>query len=171
MPCYLPTDIPEKYWFERKVYNTRLRVFLLFFRRSALQFYILHKKPVYRQTQSTHHTHRNQRKDRKTVPASILDHVRFFPPAWSHAPPNHAAVSDVEFESQCKNKKLSYRRWTARCVVSVEILPIATQQCRNYLYDKSWTKRNYEVWRVTVGRCVVNMCTQPWRDRVVSIVQ
>jgi len=24
-----------------------------------------------------------------------------------------------------------------RCVVSVEILPTATQQCRNYLYDKS----------------------------------
>ena len=38
------------------------------------------------------------------------------------------------------NKKLSYRRGTARCVVSVEILPIATQQCINYLYDKSWTK-------------------------------
>ena len=36
-----------------------------------------------------------------------------------------------------KNKKLSYRRGTARCVVSIEILPIATQQCRNYLYDKS----------------------------------
>ena len=35
------------------------------------------------------------------------------------------------------NKKLSYRRGTARCIVSVEILPIATQQCRNYLYDKS----------------------------------
>ena len=34
-------------------------------------------------------------------------------------------------------KKLSYRRGTARCVVSVEILPTATQQCRNYLYDKS----------------------------------
>jgi len=33
------------------------------------------------------------------------------------------------------NKKLS--RGTARCVVSIEILPIATQQCRNYLYDKS----------------------------------
>ena len=35
------------------------------------------------------------------------------------------------------NKKLSYRRVTARCVVSIEILPIATQQCRNYLYDKT----------------------------------
>ena len=35
------------------------------------------------------------------------------------------------------NKKLSYRRGTARCVVSIEILPIATQQYRNYLYDKS----------------------------------
>ena len=43
------------------------------------------------------------------------------------------------------NKKLSYRRGTARCVVSIEILPIATQQCRNYLYDKSWPNRWYEV--------------------------
>jgi len=43
------------------------------------------------------------------------------------------------------HKKLSYRRGTARCVVSIEILPIATQQCRNYLYDKSWTNRWYEV--------------------------
>ena len=34
-------------------------------------------------------------------------------------------------------KKLSYRRGTARCIVSIEILSIATQQCRNYLYDKS----------------------------------
>ena len=33
--------------------------------------------------------------------------------------------------------ELSYRRGTARCVVSIEILPIATQQCRNYSYDKS----------------------------------
>jgi len=35
------------------------------------------------------------------------------------------------------NKKLSYRRGTARCVVSVEISPTATQQCRNYLYTTS----------------------------------
>ena len=42
-------------------------------------------------------------------------------------------------------KKLSYRRGTARCVVSVEILPTATHQCRNYLYDKSWTIRSYGV--------------------------
>jgi len=36
-----------------------------------------------------------------------------------------------------KYKKLTYRRRITRCIVSVEILPIATQQCRNYLYDKS----------------------------------
>ena len=42
-------------------------------------------------------------------------------------------------------KKLSYRRGTARYVVSIEILPIATQPCRNYLYDKSWPNRWYEV--------------------------
>jgi len=38
------------------------------------------------------------------------------------------------------HKKLSYCRGTARCVVSVEILLTVTQQCRNYLYDKFWTK-------------------------------
>ena len=43
------------------------------------------------------------------------------------------------------NKKLSYRWGTARCVVSIEILPIATQQCRNYLYATSWPNRWYEV--------------------------
>ena len=36
-----------------------------------------------------------------------------------------------------EHKKLSYRRGTARCVVSVVILQITTQQCRNYLYNKS----------------------------------
>ena len=35
------------------------------------------------------------------------------------------------------HKKLSYRRVTARCVLSVVILPIAMKQCRNYLYDES----------------------------------
>jgi len=41
----------------------------------------------------------------------------------------------------CYHKKLDQLSpRTARCVVSVEILPIATQQCRNCLYDKSWTK-------------------------------
>ena len=53
----------------------------------------------------------------------------------------------AETAFQTLDKKLIYRRGTARCVVSVEILPIATQQCRNYacLYDKSWTNRSYEV--------------------------
>ena len=63
------------------------------------------------------------------------------------------------------NKKLSYRRGTARCVVSVEILPIATQQCRNYMY-KSWllNKSKLWSWKVKVGRCVTNMYTQPWHE-------
>jgi len=53
-------------------------------------------------------------------------------------------VGRQEGHLACKNKKLSYRRGTARCVVSIEILPIATQQCRNYLY-KFWPNRWYEV--------------------------
>jgi len=46
------------------------------------------------------------------------------------APPRQAGRNLLD-------KKLSYRRVTARCVLSVVILPITTQQCRNYLYDKS----------------------------------
>ena len=68
------------------------------------------------------------------------------------------------------NEKLSCRRGTARCIVSVEISSIATQQCRNYLYDKSWTNRSYEVGRFSWRQCAINMCTQPWRDRVPFIV-
>ena len=60
----------------------------------------------------------------------------------------------------CNYKKLSCRRGTARCVVSVEILPIATQQCRT---TKVLNKSKLWSWRVEVGWCVVNMCTQPWR--------
>ena len=57
------------------------------------------------------------------------------------------AVLDMKFKASfivhvlsffhCCNMKLSYRRGTERYIVSVEILQIATQQCRNYLYDKS----------------------------------
>jgi len=49
---------------------------------------------------------------------------------------NESNVLTIDTVSHCY-KKLSYRRGTARCVVSIEILPVATQQCRNYLYDKS----------------------------------
>jgi len=45
--------------------------------------------------------------------------------------------SNAGYRSTYCYKKLSYRRVTARCVLSVVILPITTQQCRNYLYDKS----------------------------------
>ena len=55
------------------------------------------------------------------------------------------AASAKSQAEQRTDKKLSYRRGTARCVVSIEILPIATQQCRNYLYDESWPNRWHEV--------------------------
>ena len=48
-----------------------------------------------------------------------------------------AIAASTEYDSNSTHKKLSYRRVTARCVLSVVILPITTQQCRNYLYDKS----------------------------------
>ena len=58
------------------------------------------------------------------------------------------------------DKKLSYRRVTARCVLSVVILPITTQQCRNYLYDKSWLNWWYEVGGLVGGNVSWTMCTQ-----------
>ena len=69
--------------------------------------------------------------------------------------------NEFAFTVQVKhNKKLSYRRGTARCVVSIEILPFATQQCRNYLYDKSWPNRWYEVGDLVGGNVSWTMCTQ-----------
>ena len=69
-----------------------------------------------------------------------------------------------------RNKKLSYRRVTARCVLSVVILPITTQQCINYFHDKSWPNWWYEVGGLVGGNVSLSwtMCTQPWRDRVGS---
>jgi len=51
-------------------------------------------------------------------------------------------IIDVE---RVEHKKLRYRRVTARCVLSVVILPITTQQCKNYLHDNTWPNRWYEV--------------------------
>jgi len=64
------------------------------------------------------------------------------------------------------NKKLSYRQVTAWCVLSVAILPITTQQCRNYLYDKSWPNRWYEVGSLVGGNVsnkptTVELCISP----------
>jgi len=57
----------------------------------------------------------------------------------------------------CTNKKLSYRRGTARCVVSVEILPSDTQQCRNYLYNNN----NNNLYKYT--------CTSPEQIEVMKL--
>jgi len=47
-------------------------------------------------------------------------------------------LASITFDDSSKyDKKLSYRRGPARCVMSVEILPVATQQRRNYLNDMS----------------------------------
>jgi len=45
--------------------------------------------------------------------------------------------NSIHDKTSVVNKKLSYCRGTARYVLSVVILQITTQQCRNYLYDKS----------------------------------
>ena len=65
------------------------------------------------------------------------------------------------------NKKLSYRRGTARCVVSVANCHATVQKL---LVRQVLNKSKLWSWRVKVGRCVVNMCTQPWRVRVAFIV-
>ena len=65
------------------------------------------------------------------------------------SPPKKKRVLNVLNDLIRKHdKKLSYRRGTARCVVPVEILPTATQQCRNYLHDKFRTNRSYEIGRL-----------------------
>jgi len=74
-----------------------------------------------------------------TVSTPLLD-VTYFAGLSSAAGQHNS--SRLELHNQLLSfsleyKKLRYRRGTARCVVSIEILPIATQQCRNYLYDKS----------------------------------
>ena len=56
--------------------------------------------------------------------------------------PAHCGIHKVKYTTKmnfyfCHNNKLSYRRGTVRCIESIEILLIATQQCRNYVYDKS----------------------------------
>jgi len=68
------------------------------------------------------------------------------------------------------NKKLSYRRGTTPCFVSVEILPIAIATVQKLLVRLVLDKSKLWSWRVTVGQCVINMCSQPWRDQVASIV-
>ena len=117
-----------------------------------------------------------------TTPAH--HHSRFFTGQMPFLSPNQQSQSTVPVNTTlnhitinwlrnlCHNsnnkiyKKLRYRQATMRCVVSVEISPTATQQCRNYLYDKSWPNRWYEVGDLVGGNAWQTMCTQPWRDRV-----
>ena len=66
--------------------------------------------------------------------------IRYSTNSAASSPTGSFFCRTVLHEWKLYYKKLSYRRGTARCVVSVEILPFATQQCRNYFYGKSWTK-------------------------------
>ena len=67
--------------------------------------------------------------------------TKFGERAFSHAGPatwNSCPTTSAPWPIlSSSDKKLSYRRGTSRRVVSNEILLTATQQCRNYLYDKS----------------------------------
>jgi len=74
------------------------------------------------------------------------------------------------------NKKLSYRWVTARCVLSVVILPVTTQQCRKYLYDKSWPNRWYELGGLVGGNVrfinkptTVELCISPVYRRLAVV--
>ena len=103
-----------------------------------------------------------------TIADPILESYRIMPShrLWRLWPP----TSDLVIPTL--RPELSYRRGTARCVMSVEILPIATQQWRKKLLVRQvLNKATLWSWRVTVGQCVINMCTQPLRDRVASIIR
>jgi len=91
------------------------------------------------QAQSTKRPERNSKRQQCTVYRRYSSHT--MTPCLLHCKLLHykllIAVSIY--------KKLSYRQGTVWCIMSVEILPTAMQQCRNYLYDKSWTNPSYEV--------------------------
>jgi len=60
-----------------------------------------------------------------------------------------------------RDRAMRHVSWNlANCHATVQKLLV--RQVLNKL--KLWS------WRVTVSRCVINMCTQPWRNRVASIV-
>jgi len=63
-------------------------------------------------------------------------------------------------------------RAVKRVCVCVCVCVCAMQHCRNYLYNKSQVLNKSKLWswRVVVGQCGINMCTQPWRDLVASTV-
>jgi len=69
-----------------------------------------------------------------------------------------------------EDKKLSYRRETARWVMSVEICQLPRNSAETILVREVLNKSKLCSWRVTVGQCVINMCTQPWRDEVAFVV-
>ena len=69
-----------------------------------------------------------------------------------------------------EDKKLSYRRETARWVMSVEICQLPRNSAETILVRQVLNKSKLCSWRVTVGQCVINMCTQPWRDEVAFVV-
>ena len=69
----------------------------------------------------------------------------------------------IEQEAQLSPRDHAMRRvsWNlANYQATVQKIPV--RQVLNK--SKLWS------WGVKVGRCVINMCTQPWRDRVASIV-
>ena len=76
-----------------------------------------------------------------------------------------------------QHKKLSYRRGTARCAASVEILPVATQQCTNYLYDEVMKLEGYSgpmcnkhvhstMTRSSRFRCPIGVINKPTTDEL-----
>ena len=69
--------------------------------------------------------------------------------------------SRQEAQLSPRDRAMSRVSWNlANCHATVQKLLV--RQVLNK--SKLWS------WRVTVGQCVINMCTQPWRNRVTSIV-
>ena len=89
---------------------------------------------------------------------------------------NHICISRVILELRRKNeiaqnnKKLSYRRGTGRAMRCVSWnLANCHATVQELLVRQDLNKSMLWSWRVTVGQCVINMCTQSWRDRVESL--
>jgi len=80
----------------------------------------------------------------------------------------YALHSNRQLKHKRQEAQLSPRDRAMRCVSWNFANCHATVQ--KLLVREVLNKSKLWSWRVTLGQCVINMCTQPWRDRVASIV-
>jgi len=74
----------------------------------------------------------------------------------------------ARLEGSTKSSAITEGPRTASCQLKSCQLP--RNSAETILVRQVLNKSKLWSWRVTVGQCVINMCTQTWRDRVAFIV-